>query len=168
VYVLNVSPISNVCCSKCFMLQVFTLAAMGNESRRWRSRVHAQKHEVRRQASMHMQACAAGACRVLENLVLIAGVHDNDRLQLPCFGDHALLETRAMRVCFRLKNCAHAFACSNNMRNRQGSMRRRASTAGACGHVQQQGAGGSSASGRAARESRRGLASGCSGTSHAV
>jgi hypothetical protein len=42
----------------------------------------------------HMRARAAGACKVLENLVLVARVYDNGRLQLPCFGDHASLETR--------------------------------------------------------------------------
>jgi hypothetical protein len=59
-------------------------------------RVHAQQHGVHRHAnnSRHMQARAAGACEVLENLVLIAGAYDNDRLQLPCFDEHASLETR--------------------------------------------------------------------------
>jgi hypothetical protein len=94
-YVLNVSPISDVCCNKCIMLQVFSLAGTGNERKWRRSRVHAQQHGVHRHAnnSRHMRARAAGACEVLENIVLVAGVYDNGRLQLPCFGDHASLET---------------------------------------------------------------------------
>jgi hypothetical protein len=59
-------------------------------------------------------SAAAGACRVLENLVLVGTVHDNDRLQLPCFGDHVSLETGATRV----------RACSSNIRNRQDSSKR--------------------------------------------
>jgi hypothetical protein len=47
--------------------------------------VHAQQHGVRRHTnnSRHMRARATGACEVLENLVLVAGVYDNGRLQLP-------------------------------------------------------------------------------------
>jgi uncharacterized integral membrane protein len=41
-YVLNVSPISDVCHSKYFILQVFLLAGMGNERRRrWSLRAYA-------------------------------------------------------------------------------------------------------------------------------
>jgi nanoRNase/pAp phosphatase (c-di-AMP/oligoRNAs hydrolase) len=84
-----------------------------------------------------MLARVAGAYRVLENLVLVTGVHDNDRLQLSCFGDHASMETRATCIRFWLKNCEHAGPCSSNMRSRHDSMSRRATAAGAGGHVEQ-------------------------------
>jgi hypothetical protein len=79
---------------------------------------------------------AADAYGVLENLVLVAGVHDNNWLQLSCFGDHASMETRVTRVHFQLKNCEHA-GLRSSMRSRHDSMSRHAATAGTCGHVEQ-------------------------------
>jgi hypothetical protein len=83
--------------------------------------VHTQQHGVRgcANSNMHMWARAASACGVLENLVLVAGVHDNDRLQLPCFDDLASLETQAMRVCSRskivsMRACATAACATSN------------------------------------------------------
>ena len=74
--------------------------------------------------------------RGTRNLVLVVEVHDNDRLQLPCFGDHASLDIGATGVRFPLKNCEHR----RHMRARatvshvagQGSMRMRAAVAGTC------------------------------------
>ena len=94
-----------------------------------RKRVHAeavpracaarQQHGMRRRtsSSRHMRVHPVGACRVLKNLMLVAGVHDNDRLQLPYFDNHASLETGATRVRFPLKNYEHG----SSMRVRAGT-----------------------------------------------
>jgi hypothetical protein len=129
-YVSNISPISDICYSKCFLLQVFLLAGMENECTRRRSpRACAarQQHGVRRRASSsrHMWVHAAGAYRVLKNLVLIARVHDNDRLQLPCFDDHASLQIGPCVSASRLKivsirTCAIGGTGGSSMRIRQG------------------------------------------------
>jgi hypothetical protein len=68
--------------------------------------VFISRHEKQAQvktvpACMHnIMACigvpaGAGTCGVLGNLVLVAGVHDNDQLQLLCFSDHASLQIGA-------------------------------------------------------------------------
>jgi hypothetical protein len=51
----NVSSVSDIYCSKCFMLQVVSLAGTGSE-RRWRWSLRAQQHGVRRRTTV------AGAC----------------------------------------------------------------------------------------------------------
>jgi hypothetical protein len=57
-YVLNVSPISNVFCSKCFMLQVFSLTGEISEHRQRKSQCAG---EVR--TSMHTSRHGHAAAR---------------------------------------------------------------------------------------------------------
>ena len=47
VYVLNILPVSDVCCNKCFMLQVFLVAGAGSE-RRWRRSLWTQQQAGKR------------------------------------------------------------------------------------------------------------------------
>jgi hypothetical protein len=99
-YVLNISPVPNVCCSKSFHYQTrATSASKGSP------RVHAQQHGMHRRAQQ--QQAHAGACSrrmgSTRKSHACSWIHDNGRLQLPCFSDHALLETGATLVRFLLK-----------------------------------------------------------------
>jgi hypothetical protein len=81
VIVLNVSPVSDIYCSKCFMLQVFSLVDAGTERRRRGSpSVHGKRSGCGRYPHAY---AAAGMVAQARASVAASGQHEKQQQQVP-------------------------------------------------------------------------------------
>jgi hypothetical protein len=78
-YVLNISHVSGVYCSKCLMLQVFSLAGAGSE-RRWRRRQSGRHTQCSSMRSSSRRACIVVACEAAAGCL-----NSNRHIRLDCF-----------------------------------------------------------------------------------